>query len=610
MAHRSLASPSTHEAPQGGVAPWATTGADGTYRIDGIAAGDYTLVFDPTPGSGLLEEYYDNAPTPELATLVKVVVGQDLAGIDAQLAAGGSIEGTITSNGAPVASVLVYAFSPATGYSMTVSTDADGHYRIPDLPSDSFTVWFVPMPDTGLGAEYCDDVTDPAAATPVIVTAGAATGGIDADLTPAPTPGDVTMLIIGGSDAAISEAPWQVHLGVQPSCGGSLIAPSWVITAAHCIAGQPLADFIVFAGSATAGDGTSRMVPATQVFVHPGYDSESIIYNKGMVDDIALLKLAEPYDLTPDAITPIDLPITQDPAAWPQLGAQAQITGWGLTNYDLRTRPTTLQRATIDVLGPPSSFTCGLYGHKYDPVSNLCAGLPQGNVSTCNRDSGGPLVVNGVLAGITSWGRAGCAQPNYPGVYTRVANYLDWIIPARAVYVAATPGDGQATVNVAPPGNTPALPTLGWLLFESVDGEAFQQVTDTLQTGTTLTRTGLTNGHTYRYAVRYYNDVNLGTPQAATAYSQIVMPVGPTPPVPPVPPTPPEPGPAPEPAPPDPHPQPVSAIAVTQSGTGPTHLAATGAAIPPQTIATLGLVLLLLGSITVATSSRRTRSRN
>ncbi len=611
----------------GSAAPWDVTGADGTYRVEGVPSGEYTVVFDPPARSGLLEEYWDNAATPEQARPVSVAAGQTVSGIDAQLGAGGSIEGTVTANSTPLASALVYAASAATGYSMTVTTDALGRYRIPDLPTGSYIVRFVPMPATGLGAEYFDNAATISDATPVAVTVGAATGGINADLAPATAEANkVSVAIIGGNGAPISAAPWQVHLG-EAGCGGSLISPSWVITAAHCIGPYDRADFVVFAGSATRGGGTSRMVPAAQVYVHPDFDPRTIDNSRGMPNDIALLKLAEPYTLADGSIAPIDLPIGQDPSLWPQLGTKAQITGWGLTTYSPPTRPTMMQEATLDVFGSPSSFSCGLHGHKYDPVTALCAGVPESNVAACSGDSGGPLAINGVLAGITSWGRVGCAELNYPNVFTRVTSYLDWIIPAAAARVTATPGDGRVTVDVSPPSNAPALPTLGWLLFESVDGGGFVQVTSALQTGTTFTRRGLANGHTYRYAVRYYNDVNLGTTQVASAFSATVTPVGPTPPGPvppgPTPPVPTPPGPtppAPGPAPTVPGPvsvpydeanpakgvQPAAAVTISQPGrsAAPT-LAATGAAIPPRFIAAIGLALLLAGIIMIAATRRR-----
>lgn len=250
-----------------------------------------------------------------------------------------------------------------------------------------------------------------------------------------PAEGSVDPRIVGGEDASITEAPWQVALLVDNDrtlrkrafCGGSIIDPQWILTAAHCVdwrdASEPL---LVLSGASDldqAAGGTQTEV--SKVIIHPDYD-----HNTHSVD-IALLKLRTPLEVT-DRQRPIDLPGLPEPDDWPADGTPALITGWGNTSSTGRDMPIQLQKATVEVIGSPSATTCGDYAEgKYIPESMLCAGIPvTGGIDACQGDSGGPLAirVDGtyILAGVTSWGR-GCAQPGYPGIYARVTSYVGWI---------------------------------------------------------------------------------------------------------------------------------------------------------------------------------------
>jgi len=241
--------------------------------------------------------------------------------------------------------------------------------------------------------------------------------------------------IVGGEDASITEAPWQVALLVDNDrtlrnrafCGGSIIDPQWILTAAHCVdwrdSSEPL---LVLSGASDldqAAGGTQTEV--SKIIIHPDYDKNTHDV------DIALLKLRTPLEVT-DRQRPIDLPGLPEPDGWPADGTPALITGWGNTSSTGRNMPIQLQKATVEVIGSPSATTCGDYAEgKYFPESMLCAGIPvTGGIDACQGDSGGPLAirVDGtyILAGVTSWGR-GCAQPGYPGIYARVTSYVGWI---------------------------------------------------------------------------------------------------------------------------------------------------------------------------------------
>lgn len=276
--------------------------------------------------------------------------------------------------------------------------------------------------------------------------------GMSLSLTPAMSAEDrPTVDIVGGQTAPIQSAPWQVGLLYASDssdytaqfCGGSLINPLYVVTAAHCVVedngevATPGSLAILSGTASLAGRGSRSGV--SDVVVYPDYSPANGVH------DIALLRLSAPVALDGVTRAAIAIPSGLDPATWPAAGTPAYITGWGETGGGT---PDELYAAWVDVLTGPSAAHCGDYGGEYDPATMLCAGRPSGGVDTCQGDSGGPLAVQvgGVwrLAGITSWG-SDCAQAGLPGIYTRVTTYLPWLQQAqvfadRVDFGAVAPG--------------------------------------------------------------------------------------------------------------------------------------------------------------------------
>lgn len=260
--------------------------------------------------------------------------------------------------------------------------------------------------------------------------------GLPVDVAAGVAPPVEETMIVGGGDTPITTVPWQVLVTSRSAtCGGSLIAPTWVITAAHCLDGVgPLSGLGVLIGRATVSQaGVTEVIRPSATYIHPAYSSGSKAH------DVALLSLPEPVVLS-SQVAVIGLPVGRDPVAWPAAGTDAFISGWGSTR-DRGPSADSLQGAWIRVLRGPADVDCGSYGVSFQSAIMICAGTPGGGADSCQGDSGGPLAVNDggrwVLAGVTSFG-VGCGLATYPGIYTRISAMLPWI--ASRVPVAGTPG--------------------------------------------------------------------------------------------------------------------------------------------------------------------------
>ncbi|MFI0466792.1 MULTISPECIES: S1 family peptidase [Saccharopolyspora] len=223
-------------------------------------------------------------------------------------------------------------------------------------------------------------------------------------------PSDVSPFIVGGEDANIADHPFTVALVTpdgQQFCGGSLVAPDKVLTAAHCTVGSQPTDINVVSGRTVISSDEGTVSKVTNVWVHPEYQDAA----QGF--DVSVLTLEAPVQEAP-----IELATADDPGYAPD--SQATILGWGNTTEGGQ-QADNLQKATVPVV---SDETCsGAYG-EYNKDAMVCAGVPEGGVDTCQGDSGGPMVVDNKLIGVTSWGE-GCARPGKPGVYARVGAYHD-----------------------------------------------------------------------------------------------------------------------------------------------------------------------------------------
>ena len=247
--------------------------------------------------------------------------------------------------------------------------------------------------------------------------------------------------IVGGREAEPGEWPWQVALiyaGGDPYddqfCGGTLINPLWVVTAAHCADGAAPNDLQVLAGIHNLVDTDPGFVrlDVARIIIHPAYGQINQ-YDS----DIALLQLATPapFRLPSAAALPITSVALVPESVGPLVGVESTVTGWGNRQPGSADYPATLHEVEVPIVSNAACRTA--YG---DAITDamLCAGVPEGGKDSCQGDSGGPLVVfsdarsRWELAGIVSWGN-GCALPGVPGVYTRVGTFARWVAQETGV---------------------------------------------------------------------------------------------------------------------------------------------------------------------------------
>ncbi len=129
-----------------------TTGSHGAYRVTGLAAGRYDVLFQPCSGaSRYAEQWYRQHGSTSFQTAVRVRSGKQTSGIDARLSIGGTISGhAVGAAGKPLRNICVFAFDPVTNYSGIGTTGRNGAYTIPALPSDTYTVEFFPCGNQNL----------------------------------------------------------------------------------------------------------------------------------------------------------------------------------------------------------------------------------------------------------------------------------------------------------------------------------------------------------------------------------------------------------------------------------------------------------------------------
>uniref|UniRef100_A0A4X2KK81 Chymotrypsin-like elastase family member 1 n=1 Tax=Vombatus ursinus TaxID=29139 RepID=A0A4X2KK81_VOMUR len=238
---------------------------------------------------------------------------------------------------------------------------------------------------------------------------------------------DTNTRVVGGNNAQKNSWPSQISLQYSSwgswnhICGGTLITPQWVVTAAHCVDSKLNFRVVVGDHNLSQNDGTEQYVSVSKIIQHEKWDTNNVA--KGY--DIALLLLSHSVTLNNyvqlGTLPPSGQILPNNNACY--------ITGWGRTKTNGQLAET-LQQAYLPVV---DYATCSSSSYWGSTVKNtmVCAG-GDGVRSGCQGDSGGPLhcLVNGkyVVHGVTSFvSSLGCNVIRKPTVFTRISNYISWI---------------------------------------------------------------------------------------------------------------------------------------------------------------------------------------
>lgn len=219
--------------------------------------------------------------------------------------------------------------------------------------------------------------------------------------------------IVGGTAVGSATTyPFIVSLQITSHrCGATILSPTVIVTAAHCVVGESATSFKLRAGTLRHASGGTYPITLSSFTVHPLYSASTSDY------DVAILKLSTALTFSSTISAATLVASGADPTA----GTIVTVMGWGTTSSGSSSIPAALREVDVPIVSrsacqsdyPSESITSRMF----------CAGETNGGQDSCQGDSGGPIINTStkVLLGAVSWGY-GCADADYPGVYTNFAD--------------------------------------------------------------------------------------------------------------------------------------------------------------------------------------------
>lgn len=265
-----------------------------------------------------------------------------------------------------------------------------------------------------------------------------ATGTAFPATTTTTTSGGVSTRVVGGQSALSANFPgvvgivtefwvWNSTTGVYDpwtsTCTGTVVSPTQILTAGHCDTDFTLGTTFVIAGRDNLSDTSSGYVALAK----STWTDQTYRYDANGVpsDDVSVITM---WNALPSQYTTVSLTAQGDQTPYAAT-TSATIVGYGETTAGVPTTAGTLNQGTVTI---QSDTTCAAAMQGYAAATMTCAGSPSGGTDSCNGDSGGPLFVGGVEAGIVDWGSAACGSAGTYGVYERLSAYNSAITAAMA----------------------------------------------------------------------------------------------------------------------------------------------------------------------------------